>query len=343
MNFTKESIFISGIRSFINTLLGTAGIFIALMACIMIFAIFLGNEQKDALKNKVEILPDLNGETKILSLKTPVVLQLDIHDIIGKSFTYEDIYYQLIESRKSFLKNNRVKAILLHVNSPGGDAVDSDDIYKALKKYKEKYNIPIYAYIDGLCASGGFYISCAADKIYSSSNSIIGSVGSRIGPFFNFSKILENWGINSSTITDGKNKDMMNPFRPWVKDEDESLKEINEYIYNNFVDIVAKARNINKDLIIKEYGAKIFSSKKAKEIGYIDETDSSYEIVMTDLLNAAKIDLSKEYQVVTLKTKKTWFQPLVTQTKCLIESIFSKFFLSSKSLNNIQSKNIELR
>jgi protease IV len=328
MNFVKESIFFSGIRSFFITLLGTIGIFVAIIPCIMIIAFLSEGDYKETIKNKIEILPDLNGNTKVLPINAPAILQLNIHNIIT-STTADDLYYQLIESRKNFFKNNRVKAIILHINSPGGDAIASDDIYRAILNYKEKYKTPIFAYVDGLCASGGFYIACACDKIYSSTNSVIGSVGSRVGPFFNVSKIFEKWGVESSTITDGKNKDMMNPFRPWTKDEDESLKEINEFIYSNFVEIVSSSRNIEKDKIVNEFGAKVFSAKKAKEIGYIDETNMTFDNALNQVLTYVNVDIAKPYQLVTLTPKKNWFEPFLTQSKCLIENFFNKIMFST--------------
>jgi len=335
MKIAKESIFISAIRSFFNTLLGTLGIFIAVIPIFIILAIITPGDYKESFKNKLEILPDLNGNTKMLSLNTPVILQLDIQGVIGKmNLTSSDFMYQLIESRKGLLKNNRVKGILLHINSPGGEANNADNIYRKILAYKEKYKIPIFTYVDGLCASGGFYVACASDKIYASPVSMIGSVGALMGPFFNFSKALDSWGINTLTVTEGKDKDIMNPLRPWKKDEDQSLKDINDYIYQRFVNIVSLSRNINKNKIIDEYGAHIFNCEKAKEIGYIDADDSSYEKTLKDLLDAAEIDISKNYQIVTLNPKKIWFHPIFTQTKIMLQNLLKEFLISVNYMNS---------
>jgi len=334
MKLSRESIFISSIRAFFNTLLGTIGVVIAIIPILILFSIFSSADQKQGAKNKLEILPDLNGNTKTLALNSPAILQLDINGIIGKAhLTSKDFNYQLIESRKGILKNNRVKAILLNINSPGGTANDSDDMYRNLLAYKEKYNVPIYAYVDGLCASGGFYIACACDKIYASPNSIIGSVGSLMGPFFNFSKAMDTYGIEAHIITDGKDKDMMNPFRKWKKDEDASLKVISDYGYQLFVNIVASARNINKDTLINEYGANVFDTEKAQNIGYIDRGNSSYSATLEDLLDVANIDKDKSYQVIGLSPKKTWCYPFLSQAKIFFESLLKDLLLSAKYVN----------
>lgn len=330
MKLSNESIFISGIRSFFNTVLGTIGVFVAIIISFIIFSILAPSEYRDEFKNKIEILPDLNGNTKMLPLTTPVILQLNIQGVIGKSqMTSDDFVHQLIDSRKGFFRNNRVKGILLYINSPGGTATDSDFIYSHLLYYKEKYKVPVFACVNGICASGGLYIACASNKIYATPMSMIGSVGSLLGPFFNVSKAFDKWGINSITLTEGKDKDMMNPFRPWNKDEDQSLKDINDYIYQRFVSIVATSRNIDKDKIINEYGAHVFNCQKAKDIGYIDVANSSYEEALEQLLTEAKIDPSNSYQVVTLYPKKNFYESLLSQTK----TFFKDFILSAKYMN----------
>ncbi|NGX62941.1 MAG: putative signal peptide peptidase SppA [Candidatus Anoxychlamydiales bacterium] len=334
MNIARESIFISAIRAFFNTLLGTVGVVIAIIPSLILFSIFTSSDQKQGLKNKVEILPDLNGNTKMLSFNTPAVLQLEVHGVIGTGhLTSKDVYYQLIESQKGILKNKRVKAVLLHINSPGGSAVDSDDIYRNILSYKEKFNVPVYTYVDGMCASGGFFIACASDRIYSSPFSMIGSVGSLLGPFFNFYNIMKKYGVESLTLTEGKDKDMMNPFREWKQNEDASLKQINEYIYQKFVNIVANARGISKEKLINEYGAHVFDADRAKEIGYIDVTNSSYEEALNGVLEAANIDKEKDYQVIALYPKKIWFQPFLTQTKSLFDTLIKELVLSTKYVN----------
>src|SRR5690606_22323692 len=115
-------------------------------------------------------------------------LQINVHGVIGDAKSGIDTKMAqniLLDSRTGDFKNERGKGILLHMNTPGGTVVDSDNIYRMLKTYKERYKVPVFAFVDGLCASGGMYISCAADKVYAGPASIIGSVGVIIGPFFN--------------------------------------------------------------------------------------------------------------------------------------------------------------
>src|SRR5690606_9333623 len=135
-----------------------------------------------------------------------------------ESFNMNTFRAQLMESREGIFEKSPVVALLLHIQSPGGTVIDADGIYRAIKAYKAQHNIPVYAYVDGLCASGGMYIAAAADKIFASDVSLIGSVGVISPPTFNFTKTMEKLGIEALTLSAGIGKDDLNPFRPWKAD-----------------------------------------------------------------------------------------------------------------------------
>jgi protease-4 len=293
----KKSI---AIKSFLQGFFLTFGILIAIvLGFVTISTLF----KPQTTKTTVTILPDLEGNTKILSKKYPAILQINITGIIGENIKTKDIENILLATKPK----ERIKAILLYVNTPGGGVNDSDGIYRMLKEYKEKYNkIPIYAYVDGLCASGGFYISAASDKIYASPVSIIGSVGVILGPFFNIFDTLNKLGIKSKTLTYGKDKDTLNPLRPWKENEDKNLQKLGNYFYERFVNIIVRSRKLSKEKLINEYGANIFDGPTAKKIGYIDYSDKNYTDALKDLLKAAKIDAKTPYQVINIQMKKRW-------------------------------------
>ena len=311
---TQESIFISSLRSFFKGFFSLIGIFFALVIFIIILsAIFLGKDTASTTtKTSLQILPDLKGNNELLSEKAPVVLQIDIHGIIGIGDSRSEIIENLlIDSRKNSLKKDRVKAILLHMNTRGGAATDSDNIYRMLLEYKKKYNTPIYAFIDGINASGGVYITSAADKIFATPVSIVGSVGVLMGPFMNFSKTLEKIGAESVTLTEGKGKDAMNPLRPWKENESANYKMIGDYYYNMFIDIVTKSRpKLSKEKLISTYGAQIFPSPEAETNGYIDKSNANYSDALKELLAAANIKEDDSYQVMKLKPKKSFTEEL---------------------------------
>lgn len=300
MEFTRESIFISALRSLFKVFAGVLGFGLAIVL------IFIGI---GALSNSVSVndtstltvSPDAEWGQSLLPDSTPVVLRMNIEGVIGlKNLQDTKFHKMLVDSRNGALAKNRVKAILLYVNTPGGAATDSSSIYRMLKEYKEKFQVPIYAYVDGLCASGGMFISCAADKIYSSPNSVIGSVGVRMGPVFNFSSGMEKIGVSSLTLTEGKDKDALNPFRPWKSGEDDALKAVIADEYEHFVDVVTTNRkNLSKEKLINEYGANVFSAPKAKELGYIDTIVSGYDEALKAL--ATEAGVAEKYQVILIE------------------------------------------
>ncbi|HSX03896.1 MAG TPA: S49 family peptidase, partial [Rhabdochlamydiaceae bacterium] len=208
----------------------------------------------------------------------------------------------LLTSREGILKDNRVKGILLYMNTPGGTANDADVIYRTLREYKERYHVPIYTYVEGLCASGGMYIAAASDKILSSSESIIGSVGVLLGPNFNFFETMQKIGIKALTLTEGKDKDLLNPYRPWEPGEEASIKKITLSLYNHFVDIVLAARPaIDRNKLIQDYGAKVFIAEEAQQIGFIDDGNSSYSAAVKQLAAASGIKENEKYQVLHIE------------------------------------------
>lgn len=301
MNFTRESIFVGAVRSLCTSLATILGIAIGIGVVIMGLA-FVSGTQYLPPKSEPMIMPDAEGNRALLSGNTPAVLRVDLRGVIGTGdLTSDKIENLLLDSREDFLRGDRVKAVLLYIDTPGGASDDCAAIYRALANYKTKYNVPIYAYVDGMCASAGMYIACVADKIYASPSSVIGSVGVRLGPIFNFSGAMEKYGVSSLTLTQGKDKDALNPFRPWGPDEDADLKAIMAALYDRFLTVVTTARpKLNKEKLVNDYGAYIFIAKQAQELGYIDDADMDYSKSLSALVAAAQIPEHDHYQVVQL-------------------------------------------
>ena len=311
MEYTRESIFFASVRSFFKAFGALLGIFAAIMVFAILFLFSEASQCNTPDKSKCTILPDAEGNTTMLSTTDPAILHLDIHGVIGLNEMTAKLFAQTMrDSREDFLGSNRVKGIILHIDTPGGTVTDADDIYRTLLAYKKKYNVPIYAYIDGICASGGMYIASAADKIFASPSSMIGSVGVLLGPNFNFSSAMDKVGISSMTMTRGIDKDMLNPFRPWKQGEDASLQAVITHLYNRFVDIVTHGRpQMSREKLVNEYGAQVFDSDGAQQRGYIDVADTDYDSALTELVKAAQIHEGQKYQVVQLEpTFSVWSQ-----------------------------------
>lgn len=306
----RDSIVYSALRSLIVAFCTMIGIGLGLFFLLILIGVLSSSSSADSkltTVNTQEILPNAAGKREVLSKDAPVILQINIDGIIGtESLNAKTVRQQLVESREGDFKNNRVKAILLYIDTPGGTVNDADGIYRALKEYKELYQVPIYAYVNGLCASGGMYVAAAADKVFASDTSLIGSVGVIAPTFMNVTKLLDKLGVEALTISAGKDKDAMNPLRPWKPNEDQNYRQIIDYYYQYFVDIVALARpNMNKEKLIQEYGANIFPAVEAHAKGYIDQANSSLKEALKELLKKAEIE-GDYYQLIKLENKQWW-------------------------------------
>ena len=304
MNITQESVFSSALRSFFVAVFAVFGILVGIIPVIILIGALVASPGHVANGAPPIYLTDASGHRDVLPPESPVILQIDIHGVIGsKKLDAELVKKQLQESQEGVMKDGRVKGILLSINSPGGTVHDSDSIYRAIMNYKKKYNIPVYAYVDGLCASGGVYIASAADKIYTSDVSLVGSIGVLM-QFMNFSQTMEKVGLESKTLIAGKDKDAMNPLRPWSAEEDKNYQKLISFFYNKFIDIVALSRpNIDKELLINEWGAKVFSSEEALEIGMIDGAGLERSDILMELVKNSEIGETEEYQVVQMQTR----------------------------------------
>lgn len=306
----RESLITTSMRSFLLALFAAMGIGVALIPVGFIWsAISTLSETRPQNSLSPIALPNPEGRILTSNRDNPLILQVDINGVIGaKGLTCKDIADQLIASQEGLLSSGKIKGILLAINSAGGSAFDSDGIYRLLIEYKERHKVPIFAMVDGLCASGGVYISCAADKVYASQTSSIGSVGV-IARDFNYSKLAKAIGIEGYTLFEGRGKDEFNPWRPWKEDEGQNRRRLISHFYQRFVNIVAKGRNISPDILKDEIGASIYPAHEALTKNFIDQIEDSRVKCLEDLARACKVD-PKSCAVIQFQPK-LWLRDLL--------------------------------
>ena len=118
----------------------------------------------------------------------------------------------VIEGLRDAIKDKNTKGVILNINSPGGSAVQSAYIYDEIRRQKKLHpDLPIYAVVGDMCASGGYYVAAAADKIYVSPASLIGSIGVVMNGF-GFTNVLEKLGVERRLLVAGKHKAFLDPF-----------------------------------------------------------------------------------------------------------------------------------
>ena len=192
---------------------------------------------------------------------------------VGEPSVWETVEYNhqaFMEQLDAVLEDETVKAVLLSVNSPGGGVIESAEIHEKLVQIKEEKQIPIYVSMGSMAASGGYYISAPADKIFAQRETITGSIGV-IMQSLNYSKLAEKVGIEYETIKSGEHKDMFGGTRPSTPDELAMLQEMIDESYEEFVDIIEQGRNMSEEAVKKVADGRILGGTQALKAGLVDE------------------------------------------------------------------------
>lgn len=296
-----DSITKNAARTFFKSLFAVIGFAVGLLIVLAVFSLLFSGSSEKPQTTTLRVLPDDQWKIGNFSREAPTILRINIDGVIGVDhIRKEDILQQLIESQEGDLKAGQVKGILIYLNTPGGTADDSDAIYRLIKEYKRRYKVPVVAYIDGICASGGTYIACAADKVYATQDSLVGHVGVLLSPpFFNFTKFMDRLGIESKTFFAGKDKDAMNPFRPWQEGEGENYSRLVNFMYDRFKTIVAENRPKLTVEVLTQEGAQIYPAPDAKEKGYIDDEVTSIDELLAEF--TTELGIYEDYQFIALE------------------------------------------
>lgn len=180
----------------------------------------------------------------------------------------------LLETIEELTDDKKTAGIILYINSPGGGVYQSDEVYLALKKYKEKAKKPVWAYFASLAASGGYYIGCAADKIIANRNTLTGSIGVIAGRFVDLTALMAKHGIKSETIHSGRNKTMGSVAEPVTEEQRAIMQSVSDECYEQFVQIVAESRKMELTAVKELADGRIYTAQQAKANGLVDEIAS---------------------------------------------------------------------
>jgi len=325
----SDSIYKSAIRNFINMFFKIMGGFFAIVILLIGFSSVASTSAER--KTVTAVLPNHEWKAGPFSPTKPTLLQIPIVGPIGftKHLVKENMFSIFQDLHSLQMPPETLKGLLLYINSPGGTSDDSDTIFRMILEFKKQTKLPVYAYIDGMCASGGLMISLAADTIIASTPSRIGSVGVIMPTAFNFSKAMQQFGIESKTLYAGKSKDELNPFRPWAANEAQNIQDhINAY-YDRFVHLVATHRPMLTEKAIRQEGANIFSAEKALEFGFIDEIDDSYMHALEKI--SSSLDLT-DYQVIELRPEMSFNDLLGARVNSMFQTTFNQLFGGTTSL-----------
>lgn len=244
------------------------------------------DEMTNAADGYSESIIEAGGKDKIAVLTLDGVIQDlgEVSPFFAAGYNHRFFMNQLHE----IYEDPSVKGVVLSVNSPGGGVVESADIYDAIRNIQEEREIPVYVSMGGMAASGGYYVSAPAEKIFVNHETITGSIGV-IMESINFAKLAEKYGVDFNTIKTGPYKDIMSSSREMTADERDMLQEMINDSYERFVDIIVDGRGMSDDAVRKVADGRIMNGRQAIEAGLADDYGK-----VSDVISALQEDYDLE-------------------------------------------------
>ena len=185
-------------------------------------------------------------------------------------------------------KDSNTQGVVLRINSPGGSPVQAGYINDEIKRLRGLHpNIPLYAVVEDVCASGGYYVAVAADKIYVDKSSIVGSIGV-VMDGFGFTGIMEKLGVERRSITAGENKRFLDPFSPLTPAHREFAEKMLAEVHQQFITVVRSGRGQRLKETPEMFSGLIWVGQKSIELGLADAL-GSVDSVARDVIKAEDV------------------------------------------------------
>ena len=192
--------------------------------------------------------------------------KIAVVDLDGVIFSPKQVVPQL----KKFADDDSVKAIILHINSPGGGVAASEEIYREVKRIRDEKKKRIVASIETVGASGAYYVASATNKIYADKGSIVGSIGV-IAEWVNYGELLKWAKLNAITMKAGEFKDTGSPTREMTPAEREYMQGLIDNMHTQFIQAVADGRHAKEADIRAIANGKVWSGEQAINLKLIDQ------------------------------------------------------------------------
>jgi protease-4 len=194
----------------------------------------------------------------------------------------------ILSGLQEAFKDKRTQGVILRINSPGGSPVQAGHINDEIRRLREKYpKIPVYAVVEDICASGGYYVAVAADRIYVDKASIIGSIGVLMDGF-GFTGTMEKLGVERRLLAAGENKGFLDPFSPIVESQRAHAEKMLEQIHQQFISIVRSGRGDRLKETPELFSGLLWVGQKSIELGLADEL-GSIDYVAREVVKAEEI------------------------------------------------------
>jgi len=258
------------------------------------------------------------------------VLLLDLSGVISSQdqdgfMPQPNVLATFKEELTKATKDEKVKALVVRINSPGGTVNASDILYHELKTFKANKKIPVVASMMDVAASGGYYLAMATDNIFVHPSTVTGSIGV-IMLTVNAKGLLEKVGVEANAITSGPRKDMGSPFRTMTPEEKVIFQGVIDSFYDRFLSVVQEGRpRLSADQIKKLADGRIYSGAQAKEAGLVDNVGYLEEAIELAKKNAGLT----EARIVTYRRRGEYQN-----------NIYSQMFGSGAGLSKLASMDL---
>jgi len=200
----------------------------------------------------------------------------------------------IIEGLRDAFKDDDTAGVILEINSPGGSPVQSANIYDEIKRLREKYkDIPLYAVVDDIAASGGYFVASAADKIFVNKSSLVGSIGVRMDSF-GLVDLIEKMGIERRLLTAGEHKGLFDPFLPENAEQTAHLQEMLDNIHQHFITAVEQGRGDRLKQDPDLFSGLIWTGEEAIKLGLVDEYGSAEKVAREVIKQTDMVDFTPE-------------------------------------------------
>lgn len=317
-----------------------------LFAGVFGIAIGMGSQQSVSKYLETDVLyGDAEANTTIMSIPIKGLIvgdSMDVSDPFG--LISQDITYGYdVKSLLAELSNDdSIAGVVLDINSPGGTIYGANAIAEGVRLYREKTGKPVLAFVSGVAASGAYWAAAATDEIIADMGTSVGSIGVIAGPFQYFDGVtsidggaftggvVTERGIETTYISAGESKDVGNPYRRLTEKETETLQQMVNNEYDNFVNFVSGRRGITPEVITSTIGAMLYDTTMALELNLIDDVGSR-EDVFEEMATQVGKDI-EDIRVVRdtpsggllrmlLEAKSSRETPAVKASSCILSSV----------------------
>ncbi len=229
--------------------------------------------------------PDIGAfapnKTALVYMSGDIVSEDDPSDIFGEKSTISAKLYTSIFDE--IAKDGAISAVVVRINSGGGSAQASEQIRRSLQNLAQKK--PVFVSVSSMCASGAYWISSAAHKIFAQEQSLIGSIGV-FSINFGIEKLADSYGINFDTAKSGKFADMLSPFRQSTPEENAVIQSRIDFVYDKFVNLVANSRKIDKASAKNLATGEVWTAQTAKALKLVDASNMTLSDTIAFALQA---------------------------------------------------------